>query len=196
MPKGKKKTPAKPSNGESPPKKPAFEEPTISWGQSKAKQLLVKAIKAGTIPMEARDDNGKSTMPLKEIYESIPELKKYDYKKFSSRLSTVRASCKAWFSRAKEDEPLVMSFIEKYPFSTQSSKGYIEYQGSEAQKLLLKDIDDGVHLTMTKKKLWASRPEYYENFPLKTFRDKFWQEIRTEKYLHTIVVKGKRHKAS
>jgi hypothetical protein len=37
---------------------------------------------------------------------------------------------------------------------------------------------------------------YYENIPLKPFRDKIRQLIRTEKYLYTLKVKDKQHKAS
>jgi hypothetical protein len=48
----------------------------------------------------------------------------------------------------------------------------------EAQRLNLK-----IHLkakkknTMTKMDLWDLRPEFYEHFPLKVFRDKINQEI-------------------
>ena len=66
-------------------------------------------------------------------------------------------------------------------------------RGTRAYK---KDIAENLHVTMVKQGLYGLRPEYYENFPLKDFRDKIYQEVRTTKYLHTINVKGKRHKAS
>jgi hypothetical protein len=45
-------------------------------------------------------------------------------------------------------------------------------------------------------KLWESRREYFEQFPLDAFRDKIKQEVRTAKYLHTCKTKGIRFKAS
>jgi hypothetical protein len=67
---------------------------------------------------------------------------------------------------------------------------------SEAQELLGEDMEGGLHERLGKKELWGSRPEYYESFPLTAIRDKIYQEIRTAKYLHTCLVKGKLHKSS
>jgi len=39
--------------------------------------------------------------------------------------------------------------------------------------------------------LWKSKAEYYEVYPLKTFRDKVYQEFWTAKYLHTLEVRGR-----
>lgn len=35
------------------------------------------------------------------------------------------------------------------------------------------------------------RPELYKQFPLDVFRDHIYQKIKTDKYLHTLKVKGK-----
>ena len=72
----------------------------------------------------------------------------------------------------------------------------MQWQGSEAQELAKNNISENSHVTMGKQGFYGLRPEYYENFPLKDFRDKIYQEVRTTKYLHTINVKGKRHKIS
>jgi hypothetical protein len=47
-------------------------EPKIKWKKSRAKQLLYNAIKEGRVPLEAKDSNNKSTMPLKDIYNLHP----------------------------------------------------------------------------------------------------------------------------
>jgi hypothetical protein len=77
-----------------------------------------------------------------------------------------------------------------------SHHGYPEWQGSEAQKLLKIDLEAKKQDTMSKMDLWDSKPEFYEHFPLKVFRDKINQETRTAKYLHTIKERGKLHVAS
>ena len=59
-----------------------------------------------------------------------------------------------------------------------------------AQTLLKEDMKNGLHKQWKKKDLWMSRPDYFEQFPLKVFRDKIHQEQRTAKYLHTLRVFG------
>jgi hypothetical protein len=99
-------------------------------------------------------------------------------------------------SRAGEDEQHFAECLKNHPGSAFSNKGCMQWQGSEARELTKKDIADNLHLTMGKQALYGLQPESYENFPLKDFRGKIYQEVRTAKYLHTINIKGKRHKAS
>lgn len=40
---------------------------------SKAKSLLYKDLLTGVVPLEAKGEDGKSTMDLKEIYSMHPE---------------------------------------------------------------------------------------------------------------------------
>ena len=149
--------------------------------------------------MEARDESGKSTMPLKEIYAMHPEAySKYDYKKFSSRLSSLRSTVEDVMSRVEIDKQAFENYMQhhKQDVSLQSQKGYAQWKGSEARRLLLQDIELDKHNELGKKELYNLRPEYYENYPFKTFCDKIKQEIRTAKYLHTCKVKGIQFKAS
>jgi hypothetical protein len=74
--------------------------------------------------------------------------------------------------------------------------GYIQWQGFQAQKRLLEDMKDDLHINLAKKDLHKSRPEYYENFPLDVFRDKIAEEIWTTKYMYTMKMKGKTHQSS
>ena len=98
--------------------------------------------------------------------------------------------------RATRDRLLFENYISNHEPSHFSHKGYPEWQGSEAQKLLLEDIEAGLHEDLEKITLWESRPEYCEAFPLEVFRDKIAQEVRAAKYLHTLKVKGKQFRAS
>ena len=66
-------------------------EPSIKWVDSEAQLLLKADILEGIVPAAAKDDKGKSTMALKDIYTLRPEFSLYRYSKFSQRLSTLRA---------------------------------------------------------------------------------------------------------
>ena len=58
-----------------------FDEPPVEWKHSNAKKLLHDDIVKKKVPLHAKDENGKSTMELSDVYLSNPELKKYHYKK-------------------------------------------------------------------------------------------------------------------
>jgi hypothetical protein len=148
----------------------------------------------GLVPLKAKDD--EFLMDIHDIYSMRPETSLYSYAKFSSRLSSLRKTIKDANTRAEDDEEAFENYKQNHAPSSFSHKGYIQWQGSEAQELLLEDMEAGLHEQLEKKELWLSRKEYCENFPLRAFRDKIYQEIRTAKYLHTLKVKGKQHKAS
>lgn len=170
-------------------KKPAAEkeEPKIKWKRSQAKALLRKDILEGRVPLES----GPGTMQLKDIYNLRPEFAEYQYSKFSSRLSSLRKTIKECNDRAALDQEAFDNYKKNHQAALFSHKGYIQWQGSEAQALCRKDIKHKRHDAMSRMELYGSRPEYYENFPLDVFRAKLNQEIRTAKYLHTLNVKGR-----
>lgn len=164
-----------------------FKEPKIKWRKSKAKKILYGMLLDGIVPMEEKDDNGNQTMPLNDIYHLDPEFAKYRYDKFRSRLNGIRDRIKDMDNRAASDEAAYENYKQNHQPSLFSHKGYIQYQGSTAQELLLMDLDDFIaDGTMKPKDLWASRQEYMDQFPLHAFRDKIYQEIRTSKYVQTM----------
>ena len=167
----------------------------VSWRKSKTKEMLRKDIMNGTIPLHSRGSDGKTAMGLSEIHQMRPEYAAINYNTFCSRLRSLRETIKKDKSRAADDLVRFRNYCANHEASKSSHKGYIQFQGSTAQKLLEKDIAEGLH-AMKKSELWAMRPEYYENFDLQTFRDKLNQMIRTEKYKHTLRVRGKLHKSS
>ena len=169
------------------------EDPKIKWKDSKAKSLLCDGIMNGIVPLHAKN---KSRGKLLDIYNMRPEYAQYSYDKFSSRLSSLRKTISVNKDRAESDRMALAKYIQNHPVSTISHKGYIEWQNSIAQILLLEDIESNLHVSMGIRELHGFRPEYYEEFPLSVFRDKVKQEIQTAKYLHTVKVKGKLQKSS
>lgn len=155
----------------------------IKWRKSKAKKLLHQLIMDGRIPLD-------DSMRPEDIYqldeELAEELNKYDYNKFASRFRSLKTKILELDKRADEDLEAFRNYKKNHTPSLYSHKGYVQWQGSTAQELLWKDLDEYLKNPATKPKdLWMSRPEYKDGFPLDAFRDKIKQEIRTEKYLAT-----------
>ena len=173
-----------------------FVEPKIKWKKSQAKQVLYQCIMDGTVPEEAKDSNGRSTMAIRDIYLLHEEFAKYEYDKFSSRLRALQTKIKELNNRAEDDLQAFEIYKENHTPSLYSHKGYIQWQGSNAQELLWIDMEAGKHKVMKPKALWESRQAYLDEFPLYAFRSKLEQEIRTAKYVHTIKERGIEHRAS
>ena len=175
-----------------------FPEPDIGWAKSRARKLLYMDVKTGMVPLHARV-NGKRTTDNTVVYMMEEEYNLWSYKKFSGRLAGIRRIINTKNGRAEDDQKAFDKFVENNEVSTVSHKGYIQWQGSNAQRLLKKDIKDGTLYKYTKEnypkhhkmQFWLTRPEYYDEFPLSVFRDKIRQEIGSAKYLHTLKVRGK-----
>lgn len=165
-------------------------EPKIKWQKSQAKKLLYKDIREGRVPLESQhlDPDG---IHIRSIYISRDEFMLYSYPSFSGRLSSLRKTIKESNERAEIDKKAFDDFKSRHLPSLQSSMGYAQWQGSEAQQQLKQDLKDKLHLTMSKSDLFFSRECYWAGFPLSAFRDKLYQEIRTSKFLHTLKEKGR-----
>jgi hypothetical protein len=171
------------------------EEGKVKWKDSEARRILYKDVKDRVVPLEAKYDDGTPTMKLEDIYASRPEFAGYDYNKFSSRLATIRGTIKQLEERTDGDEDAFAAFVANHPVSHYDRNGFIQWQGSESQQLAKADIEAGL-LQQGYKSLWRSRPEYFMEFDFKSFSEKIRQEIKVRKYLHTLRVRGKQHKAS
>ena len=142
------------------------------------------------MPRKARQ-NGKSTGKLKDIYNSREEFKSYHYTKFSSRLSTLRQIVDSNETRKVLDQEAFDNFVANHPVSHFSHKGYIQWQGSEAQELAQEHMAENVHNATKWDKWYSEHPEFYENFERRVFKEKIRQEMRSAKYLYTLEVRGK-----
>jgi hypothetical protein len=163
----------------------------VKWKDSKAKRLLLDDVKHGVVPVESTP-----SMPLKDIYLMHPEYAEHSYSKFSSRLYSIRKVVAEANNRSERDQQAFDMYVSNNPISFFSSKGYIQWQGSDSQRLCLDDIEQEKHKTMSKRDLYDSRSEYYDEFPYKVFKEKLKQEIRTAKYLYTLEIRGKQHQSS
>ena len=156
------------------------------WRNSKAKELLKEDFMSGVIPLE-----NDGTMDYKTIFEQRPEYAEYGYTNFPARVRAMREQLIAAFGRAQDDVEALETFIKNNPKSTHTHKGYPEWEGSEAQRLLNIDIDNNDHKPKGGPKVLHASKAQYRLFPLKVFREHIYQELDTRKFYHTLKVKGK-----
>ena len=147
-----------------------FVEPKVKWRNSHAKEKLFNDLNNGLVPLDSKEI-GNNKMAIRDIYLMHPEYAAYDYEKFSSRLASIRKTVKEMNTRADEDQEAFDIFVRNHDVSLFSKMGFIQWQGSESQRLLLDDIKAGKHneFVNNKKEWYLSRPEYYNEIPLKVF---------------------------
>jgi hypothetical protein len=169
------------------------------WQYSKAKGLLYKAIVEGRVP---------DAMPWEEAYEQHKE--EYDKERtekstgkqlFEDRLINLRKEIGECRRRANEDFNAFTIFKKNHRPSAKAHGGYPQWEGSTAQELLNKDIDEGKlfrigkngeqRIRVSPRDLRGTRDAYQE-FPLRVFADHIKQELGTRKYYDTLRVKGKK----
>ena len=167
-----------------------FREPR-RWQNSTVFRLLERDIRDGVVHSAPTNPSDWET-----IYIMRPEYSLFDNKKFEKRLETLRNKAGESNSWSQEDESRFEAFLARHEVSLFSHNGYEQWQGSNAQQLLILCLENNKLVTMRKQDLYGSRSEYYDHFPLKNFRDFLDQEVGTAKWRHTLEVKGKQFKAS
>lgn len=180
-------------------KKDGDVENEIEWKDSKARKLLFKDLKNGAIPLVAFNilPNGKRqyTQPrIKQIYEMHDEYKEYDYKKFSRRVGSARKTVRKAIQRKADDAAAFQNFVDQNEIVHFSHKGYVQWKGSDAQKLSKKHTKDDMHGRMTYRQIYERYAEYHENFPFQAFKDHYRSEIRLGKYIQHRKDFGETHK--
>ena len=180
-------------------KEPKFEEPSIKWENSDAKQLVIRYLREGLLPMDpkATDTNG-SPITADMVWKMACELDTdniltlYDRKRFPSRLYSLRGQIANKESRAKADQEHFEEYVRLHPIVSVSAVHGSEYwKGSLARRQLLRDLTNNLLDKMTPGELFYLRPVYYENYLPGPFKDYIKQELRTAKFRKTIREKGK-----
>ena len=150
-------------------------------------------LKEEMVSLEQLDDPS-----FDQIYIMHQHYAEYSPIKFPGRLKSIQNTIQKINSRTEEDQKLFDLFVKNNKISQFNNKGCMQWQGSEAQRLLLENINNGIFQTYgrNKKDYYGFRPEYYNNFLLIDFGEKIKQGISTVKYFHTSDTKGKIHKSS
>ena len=92
------------------------------------------------------------------IYQQYAE---YSHAKFPGGLKSIQNTITKLNSRAENDQKSFGLFVKNNKISYFNSKGCIQWQGSEAQNLLSKDIHNGTFQTYgsNKNDYYGFRPE-------------------------------------
>lgn len=161
----------------------------IKWSNSDARFLLREDIIAGAVP---------ETMGARIVYQMRPEYAEFEYNKFRSNLSNLRQSVAFSHERMIADceayghDRGILNVLRN---SEDGDEGCIQWLGSDAKRLLKRDIDEGNHLPLKPSELYATRVEY-QAFELKVFRKHLYQELDTRtKRAARFAKKKHRHRA-
>ena len=91
--------------------------------------------------------------------------------KFTDRLRAVKNDFVRKADRRERDREAFEIFRKNHPVPTHNHRGKPRWEGSVVQKLLKQDMEAGLHVKMSPKQFWESRPEYREAMELNYFRD-------------------------
>jgi hypothetical protein len=153
------------------------------WTYHPVRQLLVEKLISGEIPID-----GKKLGPV-HVWNKYCDMDIFEgmvYNKlFVRRLYDLRRQLKRERKRADADQRAFDVHRKNHPRPALNSRGQPQWHGSEAERLLKEDLDNGVFDDQTPHWLHQLRPEYQE-FELDVFRGHIHQTIKTTKFLHTL----------
>jgi hypothetical protein len=149
----------------------------ITWRGSKARYLLERDLISGDIPLDG------NVMEAREVYLQRPEFADFEYAHFRDRLRYLRSQIKEKKDSATSARAALAHDRQIYPKATHNNRGEPRWEGSEMERLLRLDMDDGKDKSMKPIDLYQSRKEYSENYTLSVFRKHIDQEQRRRKML-------------
>jgi len=165
-----------------------FKEPKIKWKNSKARRLLYQDIYNGVVPRHAKDETGKPTIKLEEIWQMhVEEYGKYNRKNFSARVKAIRDEVNGRIKRRDDDYNALQQYIENVGVSTVTFKGLVQWDDSRSKKLVQKDISSGILEKKGYRGMYDRRTTYKKEYPdFLDFKSKVKQFIATQKLAQTM----------
>jgi hypothetical protein len=145
------------------------------WRNSRAKEQLTQDLKSGFIPLLKSEMTADEAQQLRGLYKEV------ERKKFKRNFESLRKSICEAKGRSMRDAVGLARDRERSATQVVNRQEGTRHRwdGSLAPVLLRQDMQLNLHLN--KKELWQSRPEYYEHFTLRAFRDHIYAEERRQK---------------
>jgi len=162
--------------------------PAPEWKDHPARELLLEEFKTGRIPLDSKD-MGPAEVCCNYAHTLEFQMEGVEHgDTFTARLLRLRNLIKKDKKRAKNDSRALATALENHPVPLLDCHGRAHWNGSEAQALLKQDIAAGKHKLQTSLELYndEEREVHRVALPLKEFRWKLHQEIRTAKHLNTL----------
>lgn len=138
------------------------------WRYSEEKKELSKKLLDPTNPIHG--------MSISEVYESDPNYKQWELKKFQKYYKDLGETIKKRKQRADLDNVAVAEHKHSFPRGAMNNRGYPYWDTHPAKELLEVDVYKKVHESMTREALRLSRKEYTE-FPKEVFTKRVNREI-------------------
>ena len=152
----------------------------IKWNKSVPQRIILNDLVRGALPL---DEEGLSAVDAWEFYYSNrPEFVDVVFRQFEARLKDHRKQVKRDRLRAEQEYNMMCHDRALHQRPIVNHRGEPVYDLHPAKVLLREDVENGRHLGIAPKDFWLTRPEYQE-FELKSFRHRIYQEIRRKKYI-------------
>ena len=157
-----------------PPKKTK----TPAWITSKGRKTLFREITTGKI---------FENMKYEQVFHMHPEFAVGDTQEealrlFENRLANARKIIGAKKQHAATELAMLQQDRLAHPFPSTNHRGEPQWEGSAAQKVLKKDVENKKHETMSRTAFYNLRPEY-DAFPKTVIDGKIQQEERLLKFM-------------
>ena len=172
------------------------EDDGIDWKHSKAKIFLQQAFRDNIIPLDySKEAGGLGPKHVWDTYcANDPSFEGMAYNSiFTRRLADVAENHKKKNKRSSEDEEAYKQYRAAHPVRTHNDFGFPRWQGSEAERLLKKDMSEGKHVGLKPQEFRLTRPQFLA-IPLPIFRDHIYQEQRLGKFHHYLETENKKKK--
>jgi hypothetical protein len=148
------------------------------WRNCRAKKQLIKDLNEGQIPLVQTEMTAEVVHKLRPLYEEV------DFPKFKRNFEALRKAMREEKDRAVRDsegfarDKLHQGAAVRSGLDRRSGK--LQWNNSEAQRLLSIDVQQQAHAQLTPRQLHESRPEY-KAFDSTTFRNHIYAEERRQK---------------
>jgi hypothetical protein len=147
----------------------------LPWRNSVAKRLLLQDLEDGTIPLDS------AAMSAAVAYLRRTEYQMHDFGQFRDRLHDLRKRIRGKVTRSMQEMGALEHDLRIVSNRARNEHGTIRWEGTEAERLLRKDVEDGKDDTMPAQALWKSQ-DAYQVFTLDVFRGHIYQERRRQKF--------------
>lgn len=162
------------------PKKRRKKNPRfIDWRNSLAKQVILVDLADGILDPETSPEDAW------DVYKRVDGFENVIWEQFEARF---KDHCKAFLKRQQQNQLEEMLYEHDKALhprtNPRDSQGRLIFHRHAAKKLLRSDINNQMYPNVyTPRELWRSRPEYQE-FELKVFTQRIYQEIRRNKFIN------------
>lgn len=160
----------------------------IDWVKSRSRDIILDDLIAGIIPHDP--DECSPEFAWNTWYCFIPEIieEKVTYEQFQKQFKAHQLQITKKKKQSNREEAAYRRHVDMYPRRTHNSRGEPVFDVHEAKDLLREDVRVGKHKQLTPIELRNSRPEY-QDFKLKIFCQRIYQEVRRHKFVHTLELK-------